>query len=321
MPLPGNSSRTSTQAISVPNTALISTTITEAISVSLSEATAWSVVMALQKESTPLPIDFATTAASGISATMLRYDMATPRPRTSPETGNTLDTRPAGAAGGGAATASLAGGSALPLGLEDLGDHALLRVEEGVVHLTPATELGDLEELRRRREALAGLGALHYRAVALVREDLLRLRGVEEVNEGLGFLGLLGLVVDRDRVLDQDGLVGDDVVHVLALLLGQDRLVLVADQHVALAARECLERLTCALVEHRHVVEQLGEVVLGLVLRLALLERGAVGGHDVPLRATRRERVGHEHLDVVLDQVVPGLDVLGVALADHQDHD
>jgi hypothetical protein len=30
------------------------------------------VVIALQKESTPLPIDFATTAASGISATMLR---------------------------------------------------------------------------------------------------------------------------------------------------------------------------------------------------------------------------------------------------------
>jgi hypothetical protein len=72
IPLPGNSSRTSTQAISVPNTALISTTITDAISVSLSAATAWSVVIALQKESTPLPIDFASTAASGISATMLR---------------------------------------------------------------------------------------------------------------------------------------------------------------------------------------------------------------------------------------------------------
>jgi hypothetical protein len=39
-PLPGNSSRTSTQAISVPKTALMTTTITDAITVSLRAATA-----------------------------------------------------------------------------------------------------------------------------------------------------------------------------------------------------------------------------------------------------------------------------------------
>ena len=49
MPLPGNSSRTSTQAISVPNTTLMSTTITDAISVSFSAATACGLLIAVQK--------------------------------------------------------------------------------------------------------------------------------------------------------------------------------------------------------------------------------------------------------------------------------
>ena len=72
MPLPGNSSRTSTQAINVPNTPLISTTITEAISVSRSAATAWGLLIEFQKVSKPPSNDLNTTAASGISAMMLR---------------------------------------------------------------------------------------------------------------------------------------------------------------------------------------------------------------------------------------------------------
>src|SRR5215216_1449734 len=139
MPFPGNSSRTSTQA----NSAFTSTTITEATSVIFSEATAWSVETASQKFPTPSSRDLNSTAASGISATMLRYDIAMPRPRTSPLTGNVR---------GGATAASLAGGSALPLGLEDLRDDALLRIEELVVHVAPATELGDVEQVRRIRE-------------------------------------------------------------------------------------------------------------------------------------------------------------------------
>src|SRR5262245_8247383 len=110
--LPGNSSRTSTQAISVPATALITTTISEATTVSFSAATACSLVTAVQNASHPPSIDRATTAAIGISATMLRYTIAIPRPRTAPETDGTHGTR---AAGGGAAAAWLAGGSALPL--------------------------------------------------------------------------------------------------------------------------------------------------------------------------------------------------------------
>ena len=70
--LPGNSSRTSTHAISVPKTALITTTITEAISVSFSAATSWSLLTDVQKLSSPLSIDLNSTAASGISATTLR---------------------------------------------------------------------------------------------------------------------------------------------------------------------------------------------------------------------------------------------------------
>src|SRR5215212_1220998 len=313
MPFPGNSSRTSTQAISVPNSAFTSTTITEATSVIFSDATAWSVETASQKLPTPSSSDLNKTAASGISATMLRYDIAMPRPRTSPLTGNVLD---------GATAASLAGGSALPLGLEDLRDDALLGIEELVVHVAPAPELAYLEQLWRRREVDAGRSRypLDDRPVALGREDPLRLGRIEEVDEGLGLVEVLGLVDGRDRVLDLDRLVGHDVVDVLALLLRQDRLVLVGQQDIALAAGERLQRLPRALVEHGHVVEQLGQVVLGLILALARLELRAVGGHDVPLGAARGERVGLDHLNVVRDQVVPRLDVLGVALA-NDEHD
>src|SRR5215213_5948852 len=217
MPFPGNSSRTSTQAISVPNSAFTSTTITEATSVIFSEATAWSVETASQKFPTPSSRDLNSTAASGISATMLRYDIAMPRPRTSPLTGTVL---------GGATAASLAGGSALPLGIEDLRDDALLRIEELVVHVTPAAELADLEQLRRLREVDAGGSrhALHHRPVPLAREDLLRLGREEVVDEGLCLVEVLRLVDGRHGVLDQDRLVRHHVVDVLAFLLGEDRL-------------------------------------------------------------------------------------------------
>ncbi len=51
--LPLNSSRTSTQAMIVPATALIATTITEAIRVSFSAATAWGAVTSSQNEAMP----------------------------------------------------------------------------------------------------------------------------------------------------------------------------------------------------------------------------------------------------------------------------
>jgi hypothetical protein len=71
-PLPGNSSRTRTQAIRVPVTALMTTTISDVISVSRRAAMDCSFVTAFQKPSQPASVERTTTAASGISATMLR---------------------------------------------------------------------------------------------------------------------------------------------------------------------------------------------------------------------------------------------------------
>src|SRR5215210_4045217 len=164
--------------------------------------------------------------------------MAMPRPRTSPGIGSALGPRLTGAAGGAAAIAVLSALSALPLRLEDLRHDALLGVEEVRVHLVPASELGDLEQIGRLLELVRSRGALHHRAVALADEDLLGLVGVEEVHERLRELLVLRLARGGHRVLDQERLVGHDVVDVLALLLREDSLVLVAEQDVALAARE-----------------------------------------------------------------------------------
>ena len=67
MRLPGNSSRTSTQAISVPKIALIATTIAETTSVSLIAASASGLVTSRQKAPAPPLPDFASSAATGSS--------------------------------------------------------------------------------------------------------------------------------------------------------------------------------------------------------------------------------------------------------------
>src|SRR3712207_7094426 len=61
-------------------------------------------------------------------------------------------------------------------------------------------------------------------------EDLLTGLRAQELEEGRGLLVVLALLGDRDRVLDQDRLVGDHVVELDAVLLGGDRLVLVGDR-------------------------------------------------------------------------------------------
>ena len=97
-----------------------------------------------------------------------------------------------------------------------------------------------------REVELVGDGLLDDRPVALLGEDLLRLGGRRKSTKACAARRRVRR--DRDRVLDQDRLVGDDVVDVLALLLGGDRLVLVGEQDVALAADEGLQRLAGALV-------------------------------------------------------------------------
>src|SRR3954468_17176243 len=312
-PLPRKSSRTSTQAIRVPISALTNVTTRASASVNFSADIASRSVTESQKPASPPSIDFAATAASGSSTMKLKNSMATPRPSAAPPGSETARGRE------GTTAASAVGGDTQAL--LDLGHDALVLVEELVRHHAPTAELGDRELILRRGELLRVDEALDDRAIALLREDLLRGVGPEVVHERLRLVGALRVARDRDRVLDQDRLVGDHVVELLALLLGGDRLVLVGDQNVALAAGERLQRVAGGLVLHRHVLEELLEVVGGLGLALALGDLAAVRRHHVPARAARGERVRRDDLDARLGQVAPPLDVLRVALADREHHD
>src|SRR4051794_32543729 len=134
--LPGNSSRTSTHAISVPITTLTTVTASAIPSVSLSAATACGCVTWSQNSPAPPSNDFAVTAASGSRTMTLRYRTATP-----PASG----TRAAPALG---RRSVLTGSDAKAL--LDLSDDPL-GIEELVVHRGPAAELVDLEQPARRR--------------------------------------------------------------------------------------------------------------------------------------------------------------------------
>ena len=126
----------------------------------------------------------------------------------------------------------------------------------------------------------------------------------------------------RDVDVDLDRVVREDVLELLAVLVGGDRLVLVGEEDVAVAAEEVLQRLTAGLVLDLHVLgDELVEVVEARLGVLPAVGRVAVAGEQVPLRRARGERVRREDLDARLEQVVPGLDVLRVALADDERDD
>ena len=82
--LPGKLSLTRTQAIAVPVTTLITTTITEAMRVSFRARIARGEVSDVQNASSPPPVDLATRAAIGIRTMRLRYAVTRPRPRAAP---------------------------------------------------------------------------------------------------------------------------------------------------------------------------------------------------------------------------------------------
>src|SRR3954447_1493530 len=317
---PRKRSRTSTQATSVPAIALTAATRIDNTSVSLSAATACGALTASQKAPSPPSVDRATTAASGIRTITLSHSVATPSasapepPGAAEERARRPKTDPPAACA--AVSASL--GSGDPRRLLDLGDRPVVRIEERVVDLRPAAEVADREEALRRRElGLVGVEDLLVdRPVAPVGERLLGLRREREAQERLGLRRVAGLRKDGDRVLDEDRLVGDDVVALLSLLLRRHRLVLVGDQHVAGARREVLQRLATRLVLHDDVLRhELAEVVEAGRRVLAPTALGAVRGEDVPLRRARRERVRREDLDARVEEVVPGADVLRIALA------
>ena len=123
----------------------------------------------------------------------------------------------------------------------DLDEETAGGIEELLVGVRPPAELVDREQARRSLELVLARHAADDGTVAVVGEDLLRLLGVEEVDEGLCLLRVLRGLRDRDRVLDQDRLARDRVREPLALLLGEDRLVLVGQDGVTLPAGKGLE--------------------------------------------------------------------------------
>src|SRR5829696_7743155 len=300
--LPGNSSRTSTQAISVPMTTFPAATSSDTAKVRRRAARAWGWVAAAQKAAQPSRPERQTTAVRGRTTTRLRYRVTVPRSSAAPPRTSCPARRPA----------RVLAANRHPDCALDAGYDPGLLVEEPLVHVGPTAQVLDGEQARRLREVGPGGGRGTDRPVAALGVHLLGRLGPQEVHEGAGRGRVLGLGRDRDRVLDQDGVVRHHVVDRPLLLLGVDGLVLVRQHHVALAADEGLERLTGRLVLDGHVAEQLQQVGLGLLGSLAGLQLGAVGGHDVPLGPARGERVGLDDLDARLDQVVPGADVLGV---------
>src|SRR5688572_713598 len=310
--LPRKSSRTSTQAMRVPVTPFTSTTSREATNVSLSAATAAGEVTSSQNAESPPSNDDAITAAIGMRTMSVRYAVESPRTRPPAR----LDP-PVRAGSLTASELVVSRDSQLVLDVEE---DALLAVEEPRADVAPAAEVGDREEAGRLRVVELAEHVLDHWAVALLAEHALGVRRAEVVDELLRRGRTLARVDDGDGVLDQDGLVGHDVLDGLVLLLGEDGLVLVGEEDVALPVGERLQRLPRALVLDGDVLdEELAQVIDRLLVGLALLELRSVGGHDVPLGAAGGERVRRDHLDAVLQKVVPGLDVLGVSLADDED--
>src|SRR4051812_27683182 len=195
--LPGNWSRTSTQAISVPKKALTAATSSADRTVSFRAATDCLLETVSQKCAMPPSVDFATTAASGSSTITLSHAVAIPRPR--------APGRPIAAAARrrGSEAVRASAGSGDPRRVLDLGDRPVRRVEEVLHDLVPAAEVVDREERLRIRELRGELLGHRpdHRAVPVLGEDRLRRGRPEEVEELLR-LGL-GLRRDRDRVLDQ----------------------------------------------------------------------------------------------------------------------
>src|SRR5690606_23379547 len=130
--------------------------------------------------------------------------------------------------------------------------------------------------------------------------------------DGSSDVGSSDLGIDQHgaRVLDQHRGVGDDVVELLAVLAGEDRLVLVGEQHVTGAVEEGGGGVPAAARQGDDVVEQRPHVLLGLGLGAAGGDHLPPGGQRVPAGGARRGGVGGDDLDAGAQEVVPVLDAL-----------
>src|SRR5215204_2921522 len=87
--------------------------------------------------------------------------------------------------------------------LHDLGDEPIVRIEELRIRLRPPSQISDGEETRGLRVIELAENLRQDRAVPLLTEDPLRFWRAQEVDEGLGLLGIRGLGHDGDRVLGE----------------------------------------------------------------------------------------------------------------------
>src|SRR4029453_2566359 len=144
--LPGNSSRTSTQAMTVPITTLPAATTRATAKVRRSAARAWGRVAASQKAPQPSLPERHTTAVSGRTTIRLRYRVTVPRSSAAPPPVPGRTRR---------RVRVLAANRHAHLTF-DVGHDPGLLVEEPLVHLGPAAQVLDGEQAGRLRGAGAG---------------------------------------------------------------------------------------------------------------------------------------------------------------------
>ncbi len=281
--LPGNRSRTSTQAIRVPITALMTVTINELRIVSRSEVEGGG-----GGDRTP---EARPAVAESLLDGRAERDAGRAGSTTAPPC------RGRGLRRGRARCPVRSGRRRLPRAVTSPAADAMLTTAMGQLPLDPSILVTmpsvspknssltlsqppsrvDGDQFLRRRVRVArvfapwtvpGVDTLGGRAPALAREDLLAGAALGVGQEVLG--GLRCGLGDGRRRLDEHRLLGDDVVEVLALLPSGDRLALVRDQRVAGARLEGLRgvRSTRGLADD--VLEELGQVGLGLGRRCRL---------------------------------------------------
>ncbi|MNS84121.1 hypothetical protein D3C72_1179340 [compost metagenome] len=154
--------------------------------------------------------------------------------------------------------------------------------------------------------------------------NVLTFFGVQVLQVGLGHgtraLLVHVLVHHSHSGFGQDGdRRGDHVELGAEFFFEQVGLVLPGDEHITLVALGKGDGGAAgAGVQHGHVAVQLGDKVLGLRVAAQLALGELPRGQVVPAGAARGLGVGRDHADAGLDEVVPVLDALGVALAHHE---
>src|SRR6188472_528529 len=317
---PANESRTSTQAMIVPKTAVVSTARVALITDSFRAATACGEETTSQKPDQPLPVDFQTTAAIGSTTTTSRNVVTKPTCRERAVEALSLRcAADAGSPGAGPVTA-LAASAHSERALDPLHD-ALARVEPLLVDRAPAAEqlVRDRRLARPHRIRAPGLGErlLLHRPVAVLGEDLLGRVRLQKPREGVPLGLVLALRDRRDVDVDQHRLPRDDVRD-----LPVDRLALEREKDIALARQERVRGVRSRRVlGHDVVLVEPAQVVDRLLVGLAEAALRDVAGEDVPLGDAAGERVDGDGPDAGLQEVVPALDLLRVAVPEAEDDD